>query len=304
MRSTLVSWISAVALLGPSAHAQLLDPAADEEVEPVERYAVEVILFRYGSSVSTGSEIFVPDEPPAIDEALTFGDARGLAAEGLATSAGDAEAVPTFGDLESVPGDPEPVGANPIVDNEEELMLVELPTSRDIELSVLTPEERTMVDEYEKLTRLGAYEPVLWSGWTQIVREETLTTPIDLRRLGGLPLAYAGELKLYLSRFLHLVVDLSLTEPAQRGDTSPFEPGRDVDGRTIPSRTDALRATPRVAYRIAEDRIVNNGDLRYFDHPKYGLLAKITRLEESPLEPTDEEVLLPATPETESSTLR
>ena len=35
-----------------------------------------------------------------------------------------------------------------------------------------------------------------------------------------------------------------------------------------------------VRFRIQENRIFKNGDLRYFDHPKFGVLAKITRVEE------------------------
>ena len=62
-----------------------------------------------------------------------------------------------------------------------------------------------------------------------------------------------GSLTLYLSRFLHLVVDLELG---------------------------AANATP-VFYRIEEDRILRNGELRYYDHPRFGLLARVTRVEES-----------------------
>jgi hypothetical protein len=40
-----------------------------------------------------------------------------------------------------------------------------------------------------------------------------------------------------------------------------------------------------VRFRIAEDRIFKSGDLRYFDHPKFGVLAKISRVEE----PEDDE---------------
>ncbi len=35
-----------------------------------------------------------------------------------------------------------------------------------------------------------------------------------------------------------------------------------------------------IHYRIFEDRIVKNGDIRYFDHPKFGVIAKDTRFEE------------------------
>ncbi len=37
---------------------------------------------------------------------------------------------------------------------------------------------------------------------------------------------------------------------------------------------------PSVRYRIFEDRIMKNGDIRYFDHPKFGVVAKTTRYEE------------------------
>ena len=33
-------------------------------------------------------------------------------------------------------------------------------------------------------------------------------------------------------------------------------------------------------YRIQENRILKNGELRYYDHPKFGVLAKVTRVEE------------------------
>ena len=37
---------------------------------------------------------------------------------------------------------------------------------------------------------------------------------------------------------------------------------------------------PAVFYRISEDRILRNGETRYYDHPKFGLLARVTRVEE------------------------
>ena len=40
-------------------------------------------------------------------------------------------------------------------------------------------------------------------------------------------------------------------------------------------------------FRIQEDRIVKNGETRYFDHPKFGVVAKVTRVEEE--EPVDDE---------------
>jgi hypothetical protein len=51
---------------------------------------------------------------------------------------------------------------------------------------------------------------------------------------------------------------------------------------------------PPIRYRISEDRIMKNGDIRYFDHPKFGMIAKITRVEEAEEEIIDDtEDLLP-----------
>jgi hypothetical protein len=36
---------------------------------------------------------------------------------------------------------------------------------------------------------------------------------------------------------------------------------------------------PSVHYKIFDDRIMKSGDIRYFDHPKFGLLIKIIRYE-------------------------
>ena len=35
-----------------------------------------------------------------------------------------------------------------------------------------------------------------------------------------------------------------------------------------------------VRYRLQENRILKNGELRYYDHPKFGVLAKVSRVEE------------------------
>jgi hypothetical protein len=44
---------------------------------------------------------------------------------------------------------------------------------------------------------------------------------------------------------------------------------------------------PSVFYRIREDRIVRNNEVRYYDHPKFGVIARITRIEEESPEDVD-----------------
>ena len=86
---------------------------------------------------------------------------------------------------------------------------------------------------------------------------------------------------LYLSRYLHLVIDLALDAPADFDvpivvDEPGFRFG-DYRNRFDDDVEDELDP---IRFRIQENRIVKNGELRYFDHPKFGVLAKITRVEE------------------------
>jgi hypothetical protein len=100
---------------------------------------------------------------------------------------------------------------------------------------------------------------------------------------------------LYLSRYLHLVVDLTI-ETREERTANPY----DDDTRYYGDRRSSSRygfgfeqQSALIKYTISEDRIFRNGELRYYDHPKFGVLARITRIEEEELE-TDELFLLPA----------
>lgn len=210
------------------------------------RYTVEVIIFEYAEEVSVGTEQFLPAEPPlpAADD-------------------------PVAGEL--VFGD---TPAEAAAEEQEQGPAV-------AEFVLHTEDELTMNDIAARLERLDVYRPVMHFAWTQATRPEDETQPIELQALAEPPEGLDGSFMLYLSRYLHLVVDLSLEQ--RTGLTEPFaidEPVTvfrdDRGGATY----DEVRPGP-VRFRINEDRIFKSGDLRYFDHPKFGVLAKITRVEEA-----------------------
>lgn len=222
--------------------------AAQTIVEPEEteypRYTVEVIIFEYAEEVSVGTERFLPDEPPPVPD--EFADAERVF--------GDDLAPPPVEEAE-----PEPEGAEFVLHLEDEL---------------------TMTDVASRLERLDVYRPIMHFAWTQVTRPEEETRPIDLFALAEPPAGLEGSFMLYLSRYLHLVVDLSLEQQPGFADpvaidapVSVYSDGRRVAGYDVPEPAP-------VRFRINEDRIFKSGDLRYFDHPKFGVLAKITRVEE------------------------
>ena len=278
-----------LSLLALTTAAQDMPPAAAGEAEAVpERWAVEIILFRYGAGVPTGNELFVPEEPPAPDWQLEprVGDVPGSAYgdPGLPDSNALDAAAPGF---DEQPAAEEPAGDEPL-----ELGEIVLPANL-VRLEVLPREQLTLRDTWERLERLDAYEPLLWAGWAQDAVERERSPEIALRRLGSAPAEFDGTLTLYLSRFLHLVVDLAMTprdsQPGARPAAPVFGDARRVEEFA------AGPAVGRVRMRIDEDRIVRNGELRYFDHPRFGLLAKVTRVE-TPVDddPADDDAGLPA----------
>lgn len=125
---------------------------------------------------------------------------------------------------------------------------------RKLEISRLSAANFTLGEPMQHLKRLDAYRPMMHFGWTQTMLAGSDVSPRPLSFFASPPAGLDGEITLYLGRYLHLDVDLQLDAASEGG---------------------------AVIYRIDEDRIFRNGELRYFDHPRFGALAKITRVEEA-----------------------
>ena len=285
-----------IAALAPAHNAlsQVADDALTEE--PVRRYSVELIVFTYDSSVSSGTEVFVADKPeadPTQESPRYYGDVPD-------SDVSEVDRDRAFGDRLDASGELAATGADKLEPDDDTLNLL-LRTS-SLNLRILNRDELTLVAEHDKLQRLDAYQPVLWTGWEQDVREEADTAAVDLRRLGSLPLSMSGTMKLYLGRFLHLVADVKMEAPGSRAASAPrayrARPARAFD-RSFDYSADSPPDTRPVYYRIQDDRIMKSGDLRYYDHPKFGILAKLTRQEDAPLAtpPDDTGALQPAVPQ-------
>lgn len=168
-----------------------------------------------------------------------------------------------------LPDEPEPISLDG------DIAVVDRPAPRpdlrrgplpDTEFARLARADYGMRDVFNRLSRLDVYEPVMHFGWTQATWPQDETVEIPLHRFGRPPPELDGSLTLYLNRFLHLVVDLQLEAP-ERALTRP------------------------VYYRIQEDRILRSGEIRYYDHPKFGVLATVTRVEDEEDDPLEGELL-------------
>ena len=286
----LIVFLSAAAMSASIGAQDLpLDSELLEEVEPeIRRYTVELIVFAYAENISVGTEVFLP-EVIEIEEV----DPLGLGETGEEGEVPD-DSVPTFTDTTVPEG---------LVEEEEEV------EDTLFEMALLLEDDLTMIDKLEHLDRLDAYEPLMHVGWTQTALTEEETPALDLREFGEPPEGLAGTLTLYLSRYLHLVVDLELDAPESEQERFNSarnfeEPVARYNDRYDYESQDELGAPlfeaepvyEPLRYQIIENRLFKNGEIRYYDHPKFGVIAKVLRYEvpEEELPPDDTEFLLPA----------
>jgi hypothetical protein len=278
-------WASCALLVlaGPCAFGQQVFQPADLATEPavaeIRSYSVELIIFEYTQTNNDSTEIFLPDPLPAATE-----NNPGIDAEfGVPAYGDDAMApvaIPADDAFDDNSAQSPNAGLSP-----EELNRSENSSLQQAGFKLMTPAQYTLDEVYAKLVRLDAYRPLMRAGWTQqtLGQEESLAMP--LRWLGDPPLRLDGEVMLYLGRYLHLVLDLSLqdSDSGVQGRTNPDRPASG-DVRSQRNATPdpyAQTMNGPVIYRLKEDRIVRNGELRYFDHPRFGVVAKISRVEQA-----------------------
>ncbi len=90
---------------------------------------------------------------------------------------------------------------------------------------------------------------------------EDRAKPFDLALLGVTN--PRGNVRVYLSRFLHVSLDLSYQDGT--GVTAPEPAGNELREIALPPR-----------YRLTTERQTRSGELHYFDHPAFGVLVRVT----------------------------
>lgn len=217
--------------------------AAVDEAAEIRHYTVEMIVFSYAENVSVGTEIF-PADRLRVDETPANRD----------PVTGNGKDAPLEADTISRPASalPAPV--------------------------LLSRSDYTMQDIMRHLRRLDAYDPIMHFGWTQATIPLGHTEMMHLSRFGTPPPGLDGSVTLYLGRYLHLVVDLAMDAPNAGAGAVVSDPSEYNFGDMRARYDEAMQG--RTRFRINEDRIFKSGDIRYFDHPKFGVVAKVTRVEE------------------------
>lgn len=138
---------------------------------------------------------------------------------------------------------------------------VEALRAEALKTRVLAPAELKLGNEYRRLVSSRAYEPLLHAAWVQPGLPEAEATPFHLKTLGVLN--PSGTVKVHLSRFLHVTLDLTY-----QSSSSTAPAAASLDG------LDEIVVGQK--YRLSATRSARSGELHYFDHPVFGVLVRVT----------------------------
>lgn len=251
-----------------------------------------------------------PEEIRDDDAEYVYGTVPGDQTGGVPNDASTGTAAGTP-EVAAVDDGPEPRIAAPPEITGDASKPEETSMRQQIELERVEPDEYTLDSIYDDLVNLDVYRPIMRTAWIQTAVAEDLAPAIRLRALGDPPPGLDGTVTLYQGRFLHLGVDLALDahqdnnwngglneerreaqdEAIVYGDArvqsgtarSPYGDSPYDDSRYSDRYNDRYNETGRLLrmplrYYIDEVRIMKNGDIRYFDHPRFGVIAKVTKL--------------------------
>ncbi len=113
------------------------------------------------------------------------------------------------------------------------------------------PDNTTLDDSYAALAKDSAYRPILHVAWIQPVGGGEPSAPVHIQSTDG---KLNGYVQMQHDQGLQMTVDLELGANPDSGL-----------GRTV-------------IYRLNEQRSIKVNEVYYLDHPKFGLIAKISPL--------------------------
>lgn len=148
---------------------------------------------------------------------------------------------------------------------------------------VLRADELELRAARQRLGRDDAYTPLAHGGWIVPAYPPDQAVPIDISMLGTVN--PVGTVKLHLSRFLHVTVDLVYRAPPVPGylQAATVDAGR-LSELELPAR-----------YALRAQRRVRSGEVNYLDHPAIGVLV-VVRPQPAEQQDTDDPLSPPRGP--------
>jgi hypothetical protein len=137
--------------------------------------------------------------------------------------------------------------------------------------------EFELQDQARLVGNRSRYLVVAHVAWIQpgYAADDAIAFP--LAKIAGAQSGLEGDLTLYLSRYLHMQFNLTISEYEDSPANNSEIPGDRLVLGPMAAIQDAMPAMP--VYRIDEKRRMRSGELHYIDHPKFGVLTRVSKVD-------------------------
>ena len=122
-------------------------------------------------------------------------------------------------------------------------------------LLALTRAQFALDGIWVSMRRSAGYRPLAHFAWAMPAQWSGEPVPLRLSTLAALPLPFSGLVSLEEERFVHLAIDVRMPATEETGGE----------------------------YRIRERRRLLLGEVHYFDHPRFGVIARLFRYRPRPV---------------------
>lgn len=285
---------AAIAEQSPASEPAEITPDEAEEPEEQQYYIVEVILFQHLNEQGKLSEVWSSPQSLGFNTEIDNNLSAGLSADTIAQEMPEAisEAVP-INAQENILTDDIPALAEYDLHNQEFIPLRN-------GIAEVSAENYKLADSAAHLRYSPNFKLLAHFGWIQrsIDKNQALPIRITANQFSD-QLLPSGEIKLYVSRYLHMQVDLQASECLYNEESdsetdkqldkqlenadayTPTANEQAADGQfhnsLVPLTTMNELCDNRV-YVFKQNRKMRSRELHYIDNPVFGLLVYVTPL--------------------------
>lgn len=228
------------------------------EAPAVPEYRIELIVFEYTDGVRGGVEdwAYIDTGRAAVAASMRAPD--------------DPTRLPGEPDI-AAPGSgggiPPSLAADPSAERLGELPPPDAGPPQTFE--VLDASEFQLSEAAARLRASADVRPILHAAWRQPVFGPDDAGTLNLTSIARPPQRLGGSVTVFLSRYLHMTLELELADRPQ-------------------SAVSGLGFGEALIYRLSEQRNkMRSDELHFFDHPRFGALARITPEPERDASPVD-----------------
>ena len=136
--------------------------------------------------------------------------------------------------------------------------------------------ELELSGESTRIARSRNYQLLAHMAWIQPGYPLVDAMPFPLAELAGPRSGLSGDITLHLSRYLHLGVNLAFDETQLQGEEASTNPVEALI--PFPGAMTGGQQSLKPEYRLVERRRMRSGELHYIDHPKFGVLVRISKV--------------------------